>query len=255
VRNGLYDDAEIYDILHAPGTAAEVTGLVRAAQRFVRRARPLTWLEPACGTGRYLRMLAKRGERVIGFDRSPGMLAYARERMPRPPRARLFEAEMTGFAAGLGGRRVDVAFNLINTIRHLTSDAAMVRHLREVGRVLRKGGVYLVGIGLVAYAMEFPSEDVWIGSRGRVRVNQIVQYVPPLAEGDRWERVYSHLVITRGREEEHRDSAYRLRCYSRGQWEKVIQRAGLRVEAVVDAAGRDLVVGSSGYGVWVLRAR
>lgn len=247
---GLYLDAEVYDILHAPGTRGEVDGLVRTARRFVERRGPLTWLEPACGTGRYLRALAARGHRVMGFDREESMVRYARERV-RSARAQVFVGEMTGFAAQVK-RPVDVAFNLINTIRHLGSDQEMVDHLTEIRSVLRAGGVYLVGIGLTAYGMEFATEDVWAGTRGRVRVKQVVEYVPARGRG-RKEWVYSHLVIRRaGQREEHRDSAYWLRCYSEGQWRRVIRRAGFEVRGVVNDRGEDVDPAPCGYAVWVL---
>jgi SAM-dependent methyltransferase len=256
----LYEDAETYDILHAPGTAAEVRGLERMARRWLPARRgPLTWLEPACGTGRYLRALARRGHRVCGFDRDPGMVQYAKagvqqeeRRLGRRARGRVFVAEMTSFAAGVRGP-VDVAFNLINTIRHLGSDRAMVAHLRQVQSVLRAGGLYIVGISLSAYGREFPSEDVWEGARGRVRVTQVVQYEPPPNARDRRERVFSHLVVRRGGREEHRDTSYELRCYSREEWERLVARAGFAVEAVVDEEGEEIVLRPPGYGVWLLR--
>jgi SAM-dependent methyltransferase len=253
---GLYSDPEIYDILHAPGTSSEARGLERIGRRFVGRG-PLTWLEPACGTGRYLRALAARGHRGVGFDLSGDMIAHAR-RAGRcagvAGRLRFFRADMTDFASAVGPRRVDAAFNLINTIRHLGSDRAMLAHLREIRAVLRPGGVYLVGISLTAYGLEFPSEDVWIGSRAGVRVTQVVQFVPPLTDEQRRERAYSHLVISRrGAADEHRDSRYWLRCYSRVQWLALAERAGFEVAAVTDADGRDTPVRSYGYAVWVLR--
>lgn len=244
----------MYDILHAPGTAAEVAGLERTILRWGPPARrALTILEPACGTGRYLRLLARRGHRVIGFDREERMVEYARGRLAAAgaDTARVFRAEMTEFAKGVRGR-VDAAFNLINTIRHLPSDRAMLAHLLEIRRVLAPGGVYLVGISLSAYGLEFPSEDVWRGRRGRVDVRQVVQFEPPATARSRVERVYSHLVIRRGGREEHRDAAYSLRCYSERQWRGVLGRAGLSVRAVVDDRGRPIKPTAPGYAVWVL---
>jgi SAM-dependent methyltransferase len=264
---GLYQDAQIYDILHAPGTAAEVRALERILARHlpgarssragsVRHARPprLTLLEPACGTGRYLRLLARRGHRVIGFDREPAMIDYARSRLA--PSARtgpahvLTVADMTHFADTVPCR-VDAAFNLINTIRHLGSDAALLAHLDQVRRILHPGGVYIVGISLTAYGLEFPTEDVWCGARGRTMVSQIVQYEPPEA-GSRRERVYSHLHIRRGRREEHRDSAYGLRTYDDAQWRACLRRARFAVRETADARGHTRHPTASGYAIWVL---
>lgn len=271
---GLYDDPVVYDILHTPGTAGEVEGLARMWRRWCspRRAgrgeggahaRPV-WLEPACGTGRYLRLAARRGFRVLGVDRSPGMIRYARRRLARmgiARRADLRVGDMTSLPADWRGR-VDFAFNLINTIRHLPTDAAVLAHLRSVARVLRPGGVYAVGLTLTAYGMEFPSEDVWEGRRGLCRVKQVVDYIPPISpreERARAERVISHVMITRGvgraARTEHRNSRYTLRTYGRRQWESLIARSPLRIAATVDESGRVLHVTPGGYAIWLLARR
>src|SRR5512135_1146837 len=60
---------------------------VRFWQDFARReGGPL--LELGCGTGRILIPVARTGVRVVGVDRSEPMLAGARERARRLPRAR-----------------------------------------------------------------------------------------------------------------------------------------------------------------------
>jgi SAM-dependent methyltransferase len=270
-RTDFYEIPALYDILHAPGTAREVDGLERIARRFLRAApahraghpAPLRWLEPACGTGRYLRVLARRGHRAIGFDASRAMVDYARRRLRDAglsARARVILAPMTDFAGRLRPRSVHVAFNLINTIRHLESDDALLAHLRHVARVLRPGGFYAVGLGLCRYDLDAEDEDVWIGRRGGCRVHQVVQYLPP-RPGSRFERVISHLTVTRRgvrgtpASSEHVDSVYRLRTYDQRQWTRVLTRSPFRVEAIVDEFGRDIPTGGVGYGVFILRPR
>ncbi|MBM4109060.1 MAG: class I SAM-dependent methyltransferase [Phycisphaerae bacterium] len=258
----LYAVPMLYDVLHTPGTAEEVAGLARIARRFVvGGGDPMgTWLEPACGTGRYLRVASRRVRSAVGFDMSAEMVEYARGRSRRganPPR--YFVARMEDFAGGVRAGSVDFAFNPINTIRHLESDAALLAHLSAVARVLRPGGVYAVGISLCAYGREGPTEDVWRGVRGRLRVTQTVQYLPASAgsratrnEGGRFERVISHLHVVRGGVEQHVDSTYRLRGYSARQWEEVVSRSRLRIVGAVDDRGRDAVPTEPGYGVYVL---
>jgi SAM-dependent methyltransferase len=68
-------------------------------------------LELACGTGRVLLELARRGHEVAGLDLSPHMLAVAREQLSREPadvqaRVRLHQGSMTCFD-------VDARFRLI----------------------------------------------------------------------------------------------------------------------------------------------
>lgn len=253
-EHGFYDDASIYDILHAPGTADEVDGLTRIALRFAPgRADEQVWLEPACGTGRYLRLAAARGRHVIGFDRSTAMLDYTRARLESQGIARkatLVAGNMESFDVGEGVAHF--AFNTINTIRHLDSDEALASHFACMRRALVPAGIYAVGLSLTSYAEETETEDVWVGVRGRCRVRQVVQYLPPEAN-ERRERVISHISVTRPTGEEHRTSTYDLRSYDAKQWRHAIANANLTIESVVDESGRDMGRVTTGYAIHVLR--
>lgn len=251
----LYADARVYDILHTPGTAAEVRDLERIAARYATaRGNPL-WLEPACGSGRYLREAAGRGTRCIGFDLDRGMVRYAQNTFDRRSLpARAFCADMTDFTDALGRDRATFAFNTINTIRHLPSDAAMLRHLEQVGASLRAGGIYLVGLSLASYGLEFPSEDVWAGGRGRCRVEQVVQY-QPADRRDRIERVYSVVSVATPSAVRHEPSSYALRTYSPEQWDRLISKSAMRLVASIDETGEPREPESPGYNLFVLAPR
>jgi SAM-dependent methyltransferase len=253
---GLYTDPEIYDILHWPGTRAEFRGIMRAAARVLGPGTgSLTVLEPACGTGRLLRAAAEAGHRALGFDLAEPMVRYAAAKLGRHAgkRHRVFVADMTNFASVLGRTEVDVAFCPINTIRHLESDDAMVRHFEQIAAVLRKGGVYLVGLTSSMPRHEAPSEDIWTGTRGRVKVQQVVSFIPP-ARG-RFERVHSHLMVTTSRGTEHRDSSYRLRCYTLEQWTRLLGASVLKPAGTFDADGETIEPPRLGYAVWALVRR
>jgi len=251
----------VYDILHTPGTAAEVDLLDRIHARHgeTLRRRPV-WLEPACGTGRYLRVAAGRGARVIGFDRSAAMIEYARHRLQRlglSRRSDLFVADMACFAHRAGQARVDLAFNLVNTLRHLPSDSALLAHLADVARCLRPGGLYAVGISLSRYDREEPSEDLWEGRRGRCHVRQRVQYLPPgpgKSQGRR-EQVISHLQIERPRGIERVDSTYWLRCYDETQWHRLLAGSALQHVVSLDDQGRLRGSRELAYQIELLRRR
>ncbi|MEQ8770827.1 MAG: class I SAM-dependent methyltransferase [Phycisphaerales bacterium] len=249
---GFYEDASVYDILHAPGTAADVTGLERMADRFaIKRG---AWLEPACGSARYLRVAAGRGRRVIGYDIEPGMIAYARERFKRAGLARratlrVGSMEDTGL---IEPASCAFAFNLINTIRHLMSDRAMLRHLEQVARALRPGGAYAVGIGMSFPDWDEPVEDVWTAARGRTRVTQTVQYLPP-AGTSRVERVVSHVQVRVPTRERHIDSTYDLRTYSLEQWYDLIAASPFRIAGVVGETGHDADPSPGGYAIYMLK--
>ncbi len=261
--DGLYGQPELYDILHEPDTAWEVGGLFKIARRFLGPRDPATmhWLEPACGTGRYLRLASKKGVRVVGFDRSPEMVRYAKARLKElgtSRRAKLFVGDMVGFDAELKPASIDMAFNLINTIRHLPSDRAMLAHLKGVRSVLKPGGIYAVGISLSAYGREEPDEDIWRGKRGRVEVTQIINFEPAsngAGPGSRIEMVYSHMMVRTPKGEAHHDDVYGLRSYDMAQWRSIISRAGLERAATIDEHGEDVELHEPGYAIHVLKAR
>ncbi|RMH14920.1 MAG: class I SAM-dependent methyltransferase [Planctomycetota bacterium] len=255
-RDGLYADPVIYDILHAPDTDEEVDWLIQVEQAWSPAQRvPRCWLEPACGSGRYLRALRARGIDSVGFDLSDAMIAYARRRAQRLKHRtseQLFVASMTDFAARVE-RPITFAFNLINTIRHLESDEAVLEHFEQIASVLAPGARYCVGLSTSLYGFEQPSEDVWSGSRGACSVTQVVQYVPP--ERGRREQVYSHLTIRRPTGEEHRESSYTLRTYSRDEWLELIERSCLKLAATLDFDAKQIDPPVLGYAQYLLEPR
>jgi SAM-dependent methyltransferase len=250
----------VFDILHEPGTRAEGRGLIRIARRFgawPERGVPI-FLEPACGSGRYLRALAGLGCRAVGFDVSPAMVAYARRTLRaaglwalcaagRRRGATAFRADMTHFRVVY---RADVVFSTINTIRHLPSDRAMLAHLARIRAALNPRGVCIIGLSL-SLRGESPGEDVWTARRAGVRVTQVVQYLPPRRGRREW--VHSHVVVRRRGVETHHDSRYWLRCYTRTRWNRLLARARFRTLGIVNEQGHDADPGRLGYALWVLR--
>ena len=258
----LYADPLIYDVLHGPGTAEEADAIERIAARFVEKdpAR-MVYLEPACGTARILRALARRGRRVAGFDLSDSMIAFARERLASiapEPGARAFVADMARFAGELDRASIDCAFCTINTIRHLPDDESMRACLGEMARVLTPRGVFIVGINLSDWRIEGATEDVWDARRGSMRVRQIVQYLPPTDAASarrRRERVISHVTVETPTRVVHDDCAYDLRCYSEAQWCELVERSAMVELGVVDERARDVEAPAPTYALRVLGRR
>lgn len=88
-------------------------------------------LDAACGTGRYSALLAERGHRVTGVDRSPDMLDRARVRVPG-----------AGFLLGDLHRLpvADRSVDLVTCALALTHVPALGPVFAEFARVLRPGG-------------------------------------------------------------------------------------------------------------------
>lgn len=90
--------ARYYDF--TPGVPGDVRFYVKEAQRY---GSPV--LELGCGTGRVLIPTAKAGISIVGLDRSPDMLAVAREKVAAlgaevEGRVRLVEGDMRSFSFG-----------------------------------------------------------------------------------------------------------------------------------------------------------
>jgi len=270
----LYADPTVYDILYTPGTAAEMDALERVERALARTARlreDRLWFEPACGTGRCLRVAARRGRRVAGFDREPAMLEYAGRRLgPKTPLAspgrrdpaapRLFQADLADFAhaarkAGLKPGTVDFAFVTVNSLRHLATDRAMLAHFAQMAELLRPGALYVVGLSLTDYDWLWPDEDLWTAARGRCRVSQLINWLPPepgTVRGRR-ERAISHLTVERPGTTGHFDDAYDLRCYDQRQWRALVNKSPLEHAGSFNGLGRPLPPGIWPYQLEALR--
>lgn len=256
IAEGFYDEPMLYDVLHSKGTADEIRGLRRLGDRLgLDPTGP--WLEPACGSGRYVRAAVAQGVRIAAFDLAEPMIDYARARLAHADArmCRLGVADMRSFdAASLAaGWQFELAFNPINTIRHLQNDADLLAHLARVHNALRPGGVYVVGLSLSVYGFEQPSEDTWHGSRGSLTVNQVVQYTPAHGGRDRTEHVHNVLAVTRPRGTQVLHSAYGLRSYDRQQWDALLARSPFSLWGCVNEEGNDIEPTSPGYALWVLR--
>ncbi|RJQ68746.1 class I SAM-dependent methyltransferase [Pseudonocardiaceae bacterium YIM PH 21723] len=88
-------------------------------------------LDAACGTGRYSRLLADRGHRVIGVDSSPDMLAHAGKRVPD---GRFLTGDLHDLPVGAGEVDLVVCGLALAHVSRLDPVFA------EFARVLRPGG-------------------------------------------------------------------------------------------------------------------
>lgn len=256
----LYDHPAWYDILFRRGSATTARGLERVARlRYASGRRRLTFVEPACGTGRLLVPLALRAHRVLGYDRNPAMVAYARERLTTaagPAAARgIVVAKMTAASLQLGEAVADVAFMLDNSIRHLDSRGALQGHLIDTARLLRPGGLYIVGLSFHDPGRAGPDEDSWEGRRGRCRVRQLLQYLPPDAGSRaRHEEVIEHIAVERPGGTVHYDARWRLLLVTQRMWDAVVRESPFTWIGTVDSTGHEITSGVFD-AQWLLLAR
>jgi SAM-dependent methyltransferase len=217
-----YEAPLYYDIIFDSDTPRECDFLVALMRRHVRDLFPLA-LEPACGTGRLLSELAKRGVRASGFDASDGMIAFARRRLREAGvRAPVRKAMMQDFRYR---KPFDFAFCLVSTFKHLLTEEDAAAHLRCVAAALKPGGVYALGFHLTDYRRTRPETEQWSAERDGVRVVCTIEGGAPDAR-TRLEPVRS-LMVVRGRGGETRrfESRWSFRTYNAHEFRTLLKRA------------------------------
>ncbi len=167
IEGNIYDFPKYYDLLFGSDWKAEFVFFRQCFEKFARR--PVKRLfEPACGTGRLLFRFAKAGYEVCGLDLNPKAVEYCNRRFERhgmqPP---AFVGDMSQFRLK---KKVDAAFNPINSFRELQTDQQAENHLQCVAEALRKGGLYLLGLHLTPVSVPRCQEESWSARRGNLAV-------------------------------------------------------------------------------------
>ncbi|MDA1013038.1 MAG: class I SAM-dependent methyltransferase [Planctomycetota bacterium] len=168
VEGNLYDFPKYYDLIFGSDWKAEYDFLLACFAKHIDRSVHRLF-EPACGTGRLLVKLAQAGFAVSGNDLNPNAVKFCNARFQRHG---LESAAVIGDMSNFRLRRkVDAAFNTINSFRHLGSEAAAVGHLECVARSLVKGGIYVLGLHLIPTDCNPTEDEAWSARRGNLQVN------------------------------------------------------------------------------------
>jgi SAM-dependent methyltransferase len=168
VTESIYDHPKYYDLVFGADCAAELNFIRRCAEQFATgKVRKL--FEPACGTGRLLVHLAKHGYEIAGIDLNEKAIDFCNKRLEKKGiKGRTWVADMSDFKTP---KKYDLAFNTINSFRHLSTEAASLGHLRCMGDAVRRGGLYLLGIHLTPTEAAPSETESWSARRGHLAVN------------------------------------------------------------------------------------
>ena len=167
IAGHLYDYPKYYDLIFGADWAAEFKFLKKCFERYSKR--PVHRLfEPACGTGRLVVQFAKEGYEISGNDLNEKAIAYCNARLKRAGLpATAFVGDMAAFKLK---QKVDAAFNMINTFRHLPTEQTAEAHFRCVADALNKGGLYILGLHLTPKSPAKCTSESWSSSRGNLSV-------------------------------------------------------------------------------------
>jgi ubiquinone/menaquinone biosynthesis C-methylase UbiE len=175
-------------------------------------------LDLCCGMGRHSLALADAGYRVTGVDLSPVLLAEARKR-DTDNRVAWLQGDMRKVPAE---GPFDAVVNLFTSFGYFEDDAENAKVIKEIKRVLRPGGRFLidflnpeyVAAHLVPYS-ERREDGMTIEERRSIEDGFVRKRITIREEG-RQERRYMEQV-----------KLYRLE-----QFESMFREAGLALEAV-----------------------
>lgn len=214
-----YDAPKWYDIVFDEGTGCEADFLEYVRHRFVG-GRGRRVLEPACGSGRLVAELARRGYHVSGFDGNARMVEYARRRMDRLKLdAHIQSGRLESFTYPT---RFELAHCLVSTFKYLLSEEQARAHLLHVARVLAPRGVYVLGLHLSEYDVTTRTRERWVGRSGATSVVCNIQQWPPDPRS-RLERVRARLTVRNGRGLRRFETDWQFRSYSARQMKRLLR--------------------------------
>jgi SAM-dependent methyltransferase len=182
-------------------------------------------LDVPCGFGRHARLLARRGMRVVGVDRSPAMLAEARRHGPQPGLT-FVRADMRRLAYAC---EFDAVLNLYTSFGYF-SPRENLDVLRRMARALKPGGRILVDHRDREFDATLPGR--WWD---RAPDGTLVLQKMTLHRGTgRWSGEWT-FVSPGGRPSVR---ALRHYVYTLAQWKRMFRAAGLRVTGAWSGFGR-----------------
>jgi SAM-dependent methyltransferase len=233
IQGKLYDHPKYYDVLFGSDCKAEYDFLRACFQKHALR--PVRRLfEPACGTGRLLARFARAGYEVSGIDLNPKAVEYCNARLVRqglPPTATV--RDMADFRLR---RKVDAAFNTINSFLHLDSEKKARSHLECVARALAKGGLYVLGFHLTPTRGQGWLCESWSARRGHLGVVSRMWSVD-LDRRRRRERVGFTLDVYTPLRQFRLEDQLVFRTYTAAQFRRLLDRIpGLEMVGTYDFA-------------------
>ena len=247
-----YNLPTYYDVSFSHEMREETTFL-KAIFKKNLKAGSARLLEPACGTGRLIMPLARAGYHCTGFDINTHALAYFKQRLKRNRiQAVVFEANMSDFS--INKKKFDAAYCTVDTFRHLLKQDEARQHLIRVAKVLKKNGIYILGLHLLPIRGITNKVSRWTAKRGRLTVHTSMSLI---AQNKRQRTETLKVVLTSSNEDRY-ESIYRLRTYTLKQFKQLIVNTDVfTIETVYDHyydISKSVILDSkSDYGVFLLR--
>ena len=170
--------------------------------------------EPACGSGRLLVEMARRGWKAHGFDLEPAMVDFSKRRLAEEG---LPGTVSSGDMADFKVRGTfDLAHCFVSTFKYLLSEQDARGHLESVARALRPGGIYALGFHLSWYDYREKTNERWVTEKDGARVECTISGWPA-DRSTRREKVEARMKVFENGAEKRAKTSWWFRSYDARQ--------------------------------------
>jgi SAM-dependent methyltransferase len=171
-------------------------------------------LDVCCGPARHSVLLAQKGFRVTGVDRSPFLLNKARERAAGVE-IELVQSDAREF---LRPGAFDLALNLFTSFGYFATREEDLALLRNVRANLKTGGVFIIDVMGRERVAAMPARVSWDESPDGAILIDRAEILPG------WTRVRSHWMLVKG--ERAKRFVFCLNLYSGQELAGALEKAG-----------------------------
>lgn len=218
-----YDTPLYYDIIFDADTPREATFLETVWTIFGEKSRTRRLLEPACGSGRLVIEMARRGWDVAGFDGNERMLDFAQERLKKEGlKARLWPDWMQSFTTPKKDH-YDLAHCLVSTFKYLHTEADARACLQRVCSALKPGGIFVLGLHLSDYTTAKEEHERWKARRDDIEVVCNTHTWPPDRQ-TRLEALRTRLKISHQGRSHIQETRWQFRTYDARQMKALLRQ-------------------------------
>jgi len=192
-------------------------------------------LEPACGTGLYLELLAKAGYTIVGYDLAPPMVEFSRERIRNlglEDKVTVVEGDMRSITFD---EEFDAAINQINSLAYLKTDDEIISHFKVTAEALVDGGIYIVELTLQCNDIdnEHKDDETWTMERDGVVCTATWNPVRYDVENKLRYVDFSMHVDDNGKSYDVAET-HELRLWTQEDIERLAKAGGFEIAALID---------------------
>lgn len=217
--------AHYYDLLYKDkdysGEANYIDGLIKKYRPGAR-----TILDLGCGTGKHAALLAQRGYKVHGIDRSVEMLKEAEKRSAQYDNLSFSQADIQDFH---GNEKYDVVTALFHVMSYQTTDAAVECVMQNVRDSLDEKGIFIFDVWYgPAVLMEKPEIRIKRLENEQVRVTRIAE--PVLKENENIVEVNYDIFVEDRRNKDVKEfkEKHVMRYFFKNEINGYMEQAGLQ---------------------------